>query len=95
MDNDGGSSGSSTDNNEIQNTMSTTPETPGNIPLWPAPVEFQFPVIHMEPWGCFDNSNASSPFPSFPSLDNLQELVQCPMEVEPDLLITPMMHNDL
>ncbi|GFF27086.1 hypothetical protein IFM61606_09882 [Aspergillus udagawae] len=95
MDNDGGSSGSSTDNNEIQNTMSTTPETPGNIPLWPAPVEFQFPIIHMEPWGCFDNSNASSPFPSFPSLDNLQELVQFPMEVEPDLLITPMMHNDL
>ncbi|KAK4865938.1 hypothetical protein LT330_009031 [Penicillium expansum] len=47
----------------------------------------------MEPWGCFDPSYTSSPFPSFPSLDNLQDLVHIPME--PDLLITPMMHNDL
>ncbi|PWY94532.1 hypothetical protein BO94DRAFT_484649 [Aspergillus sclerotioniger CBS 115572] len=89
-DNEGGSGGSSTDHTEIQNTTSTTPETIVNLPQWPAPVEFQVPMIHMEPWGCFD---ASSPFPSLPSVDNLQELVQ--IYKEPDFIITPMMHNDL
>jgi hypothetical protein len=93
MDNDGGSGGSSTDNNEIQNTSSTTPETTDNIPQWPASMEFPFPMIHMEPYGCFDNSYTSSPFSSLPSLENLQELVQTPME--PNLVITPMMHNEL
>lgn len=90
MDNDVGSGGSSTDNNEIQNTASTTPETTDNTPQWLASMEFPFP---MEPYGCFDNSYTSLPFPSFPSLENLQELVQVPME--PNLVITPMMHNEL
>ncbi|PYI02376.1 putative fungal-specific transcription factor [Aspergillus sclerotiicarbonarius CBS 121057] len=84
---------SSTDNNDIPNTTRTSLETPGNVPQWPAQVEFQLPLLHMEPWGCFDGSFASSPFPSLPSLDNLHELVQIPKET--DLLITPMMHNDL
>ncbi|KGO65699.1 Transcription factor, fungi [Penicillium italicum] len=88
-DNEGGSS---TDNNEIQNTASTTPDTTG-IPQWPTPVEFQFPIMPLEPWGCFESSYPSSLFPSFPSLDNLQDLLHVPLE--PDLLITPMMHNDL
>ncbi|KAJ5675038.1 uncharacterized protein N7477_004972 [Penicillium maclennaniae] len=92
-DNEGGSGGSSTDISEIQNTTRTTPEITDHISQWPAPVEFPFPMIHMEPCGIFDNSYTSSPFSSLPALDHLQELVHVPMESE--LFITPMMHNDL
>ncbi|KAL0929998.1 Nitrogen assimilation transcription factor nirA 4 [Colletotrichum truncatum] len=103
---DGGSTGndggSSVDNNEIQDNTSTNAETAIDIPQWPAPMEFHFPIIDKEPWECFDNSYTNSPFPSLhsipsipslSSLDNLQELVQNPKDS--DLLITPMMHNDL
>lgn len=88
-----GSVESSTDHTEILHTACTTPGTAATIPQWPASMEFQFPMVHMETWECFDNSSASSPFASLPSLENIQDLVHIPME--PDLLITPMMHNDL
>ncbi|KID84060.1 Transcription factor, fungi [Metarhizium guizhouense ARSEF 977] len=88
-----GSVESSTDHTEILHTACTTPGTSATIPQWPASMEFQFPMVHMETWECFDTSSASSPFASLPSLENIQDLVHIPME--PDLLITPMMHNDL
>ena len=81
--------GSSMDN-EMQNTPMTTPITTGNIPHWPAPVGFQFPMIPLGPWECIENSYSTSPFPA---LDNHQEPAQDTMEAE--LHITPMMHNDL
>ncbi|KAK8054266.1 hypothetical protein PG996_013567 [Apiospora saccharicola] len=103
-DNDGVSGESSVDNNEIidmngyQNIITSNPEIiPGNLPHWQAPGDFQFPIIPMEPWDCFETSYTNSPsFPSLPELD-LQDLAQIPMDLtmEPDLLITPMMHNDL
>ncbi|KAK8023340.1 hypothetical protein PG991_006579, partial [Apiospora marii] len=103
-DNDVGSGGSSADNNEIadhnefQHIINTNPEIiPGNLPPWPTPGDFQFPMMPMEPWDCFDTSYTNSPpFPSLPELD-LQDLAHIPMDLtmEPDLLITTMMHNDL
>ncbi|KAL4802422.1 hypothetical protein BDV18DRAFT_163826 [Aspergillus unguis] len=77
--------GSTTDNNE--HTM-PTPETT-DILQWPAPMDFPFPTIQMD--ACLDPSYTNPLFP--PPVDNVHELVQLP--VEPDLLITPMMHNDL
>ena len=63
------------------------------IPHTPVSLDSPFPMISKEPFGCLMNSYTSSPFPSLTSLDNLQELAQLPKET--DLVITPMMHNDL
>lgn len=76
--------------NEVQNTAPTTPLTSGNIPQWPAPGGFPFPMIPLGPWECIDNSYSTSPFPA---LDHCQDPTQIPME--PEIHITPMMHNDL
>lgn len=54
-------------------------------------------MMPMEPWDCFETSYTNSPsFPSLPELD-LPDLAHIPLDLtmEPDLLITPMMHNDL
>ncbi|KAF5965627.1 hypothetical protein FCOIX_12891 [Fusarium coicis] len=88
-----GSGESSTDVNESQNVIRVTPETAPIIPEWLVPMDFQIPIVHSEPQGCFHNSYSSSPFPSLPSLESFQGLVQIPKE--PDLIITPIMHNDL
>jgi hypothetical protein len=92
-DNEGVSGASSTDNTEIPDTTSTTHDLTGDIFQWPAPGNFQLPMIHTEPWGCFETSYTSSPFSSLPLLEGLHDLGQTP--TESDLLITPMMHNDL
>ncbi|KAL8722728.1 MAG: hypothetical protein Q9225_000840 [Loekoesia sp. 1 TL-2023] len=92
-DNEAGSRGSSIDNNEFQHTTSMTPEMTDIIPHSPVLLDSPFPIISKEPFGCFENSYTSSSFPSLTSLDNLQELAQLPKET--DLVITPMMHNDL
>ncbi|KAL5365738.1 putative fungal-specific transcription factor [Aspergillus floccosus] len=77
--------------NDVQNTGTTTPMTTGNIPPWPAPVEFQFPIMPLPPWDCMDTSYPISPFAA---LDPQQDLTQgLPMGSE--LHITPVMHNDL
>ncbi|ERF73751.1 hypothetical protein EPUS_01005 [Endocarpon pusillum Z07020] len=88
-----GSRGSSIDNNKIQHTTSTNPEITDGIPTSPLPFDSPFPIISMEPFGCLENAYTSPPFPSLTSLDHLQELAQFPKET--DLVITPMMHNDL
>ncbi|GAM82785.1 hypothetical protein ANO11243_007710 [Dothideomycetidae sp. 11243] len=81
---------SSTDNNEVQNTSTTTPETGGSVQHWPTPVDLSMPMIHIEPWECVDNLYLNSPFSA---LDNFQDPLLCTMETQ--LAVNPMMHNDL
>lgn len=88
--NTGSEDGSSMDNTEVHNTATTTPITTGDIQHWPAPMGFQFPMIHLEPWECIESSYSNSPFPP---LEQYQEPAQVIMGAE--LHITPMMHNDL
>ena len=90
-----GSSGasSSVDHSDLQATASTTPELTDMLPHSPIPLESPFPMVSMDPFGCFESSFTTSPFPSLTSLDGLSELAQLPKETE--LIITPMMHNDL
>ncbi|KAH2525651.1 hypothetical protein KXW40_008495 [Aspergillus fumigatus] len=76
--------------NEVHNTRTTTPMTIGNIPSWPAPVEFSFPIMPLPPWDCTDPSYSIAPFVGFDPHQNLT-----PVSIGSELQITPMMHNDL